>query len=601
MPGMTAVDTTETVDPPVRRDPRAYLRSLVERHRFGLLATVCYVAGAFWVYARLWVNPARRLVGDGQDHQLFIWMLAHAARSVTHFENPLFSTRLNVPDGVNMMANTSVLGLGIPMTPVTLLFGPGVSFAVLGLLSLAGTAAAWYYVFSRRLVSSRLAAALAGALCGFAPGMIAHSPGHLHVIAQFLLPFIVLYVLKLAEPEHVVRNGVILGLLIVYQVFISEEMLLLAALGCGGLVAAYAALRWRDVRPILPSYVKGLAVAGGVSAVLLAYPLWFQFLGPEHSRGLPFIASRFFTDAWAYVTYPGQSVAGDPVAAVSYASNFGEENAFFGWPLMVVLTAGVIWLWRSLTVRVLTLTGVVFIALSLGNHLVIKRHDTGIPGPFRLLSELPVFDMALPTRFSLVVVPVLAGLLAVVADRVRTAGTDGALPTRLLALGTAAAVLVPIAPVPLRGFNPTPVPAFVTDGTWRSYVPDGRTLVPVPLPQNDAMTGMRWAAQADLGFAIPRGFFIGPDGGPQRRGVFFAPARPTATLLHTVATTGKVPVLTDLDRQNALADLRFWRAAVVVLTPVAHQDALRSTLDALLGTGQEIDGALVWDVRTMVS
>jgi hypothetical protein len=597
---VTAVDTAETVEPPARRDPRARLRSWVEQHRFGLLATLCYVVGAFWVYARLWVNPARRLVGDGQDHQLFIWMLAHAARSVTHFENPLFSARLNVPDGVNMMTNTSVLGLGIPMTPVTLLFGPQVSFAALGVLSLAGTAFAWYYVFSRRLVSSRLAAALAGALCGFAPGMIAHSPGHLHVIAQFLLPFIVLYVLKLAEPERTVRNGVILGLLITYQVFISEEMLLLTALGCAGLVAVYVALRWREVRPVLPSFAKGLAVAGAVSAVLLAYPLWFQFLGPQHSRGLPFIASTFYTDAWAYVTYPGQSVAGDAAAAVSFASNYGEENAFFGWPLIVVLTAGAIWLWRVLAVRVLALTGLVFMALSLGNHVVIKRHDTGVPGPFRLISKLPVFDMALPTRFSLVVVPVLAGLLALVADRVSRVGVDGSLPTRLLALGTAAAVLVPIAPIPLRGFNPPAVPAFVADGTWRSYVPDGRTLVPVPLPQSDAMAGMRWAADAGVGFAIPRGFFIGPDGSAQRRGVFFAPARPTATLLHTVAKTGQVPAITDEDRRNALDDLRFWRAAVVVLGPVAHEDALRSTLDTLLGPGQEIDGTLVWDVRTMV-
>jgi hypothetical protein len=337
-----------------------------------------------------------------------------------------------------------------------------------------------------------------------------------------------------------------------------------------------------------------------VSAVLLAYPLWFQFLGPQHSRGLPFVASNFFTDAWAYVTYPGQSVAGDQAAAVSYAANFGEENAFFGWPLIIVLAAGAIWLWRTLAVRVLVLTGVIFMVLSLGNHVVIKRHDTGIPGPFRVVSKLPVFDMALPTRFSLVVVPVLAALLALVADRVGRVGADGTLPTRLLALGTAAAVLVPIAPVPLRGFDPPAVPAFVADGTWRSYVPDGRTLVPVPLPQNDAMAGMRWAADAGLGFALPRGFFIGPDGGPERRGVFFAPARPTATLLHTVATTGNVPTITDLDRRTALDDLRYWRAAVVVLAKVPHEDALRSTLDALLGPGQEVDGTLVWDVRTMV-
>jgi hypothetical protein len=600
---MADVDVAETPEAPEQAavtEPAGGLKAFARRHRFGLLAGLCYVLGGFWVYARLWVNPAHRLVGDGQDHQLFLWMLAHAARSVTHLENPLFSMRLNVPFGVNMMANTSVLGLGVPMTPVTLLFGPNVSFAVLGLVSLAGTAAAWYYVFSRRLVSSKLAAALGGALCGFAPGQIAHSPGHLHIIAQFVLPFIVLFVLKLAdEPDRVVRNGVILGLLITYQVFISEEMLLLTAIGCAGLVAVYAILRWREIGAKWRPLATGLVVAGAVAAVLLAYPLWFQFFGPQHSRGLPFVASAFITDAWAYVTYPGQSVGGDPVAAVRLASNYGEENAFFGFPLMVVVLAGVVWLWRLLAVRVLAIAGLVFIALSLGNHVVVKGHNTHIPGPFLVLDKFPVLNMALPTRFSLVVVPILGALLALIADRILALEADGPLPTRLLALGTAAIVLVPIVPVPLRGFTPPAPPTFITAGTWKQYVPEGRTLVPVPLPRNDTITGMRWAADAGLGFALPRGFFIGPDGGPKHRGVFEPPQRPTATLLRTVAATGNIPEITPADRQNIVTDLRFWRAAVVVLTPQPHEDALRATLEALLGPAQLVDGAVLWDVRTV--
>jgi hypothetical protein len=614
-----AVDTVAAADesvPPqsvvTRRRPSA---GWLAGHRFGLLAIACYTVLGLWVYARLWIDPAHRLVGDGQDHQLFIWMLGHAARSVTHLENPLFSSQLNVPDGVNLIANTSVLGLGIPLVPVTLVFGPGVSFALLGLISLAGTAAAWYYVFSRRLVASKPAAAVAGGLCGFAPGLIAHSPGHLHVIAQFVLPFIVLYTFKLAEPGRSLCNGLVLGLLITYQVFISEEMLLLAALAAGTLVVVYGLLRRDRVRELFGPFVRGAAVAAGVSGVLLAYPLWFQFLGPQHSRGLPFDTHVFVTDALAYVMNPGQSVAGDQVAAVKLASNFGEENAFFGFPLMVVAAAIVVWLWRDTMVRVLAVTAAVFGALSLGTEVVIGSHHTGIPGPFRLVAKLPVFDMALPTRFSLIIAPILAALLALAGDRIlargilargtdRAAGSGDArgLPVRLLAVVTAAVVLVPIAPVPLRGFEPPPVPAFITAGTWRSYVPEGRTVVPVPLPRNDAMAGMLWAAQTNTDMAIPRGFFIGPDGTAKRKGVFDPPARPTANLLRAVATAGKVPSISDRDRANAITDLRYWRAAILVLiTPTAHADALHATLDALVGPGQLIDGAWIWDVRTMVS
>src|SRR5438270_1879027 len=527
--------------PEVERSLPGWLR----RHRSGLLTGGIYLVLALWVYARLWVSPGRRLVGDGQDHQLFIWMLGHAARSVAHLQNPLFTTRLNAPTGVNLLANTSVLGLGIPLAPVTLLFGAQVRFALLGLLSLAGTAGGWYYVLSRRLVSSKVSAAVAGGMCGFAPGLIAHSPGHLHIIAQFLVPFIVLYVLRLAEPGRAVRHGLILGLLVTYQVFISEEVLLLTALACGCVVALYALLRWRQVRPAVGTFLVGLAVAAGVAGVLLAYPLWFQFLGPQHVRGLPFDPHLFVTDVVAYPKFPGQSLAGDPQGAVRLASNAGEENAFFGWPLLVVAVAVVVWLRREVMVRVLAVTGLVFAALSLGNHVVVGARQTGIPGPFRLLARLPVLDMALPTRFSLILAPILAALLALAGDRLLRAsqgeallGDGSRLPIRWLTLGTAAMALVPLVPMPLHGFDPPPVPAFISAGTWRTYVPDGRTVVPVPLPRFDAMAGMRWAATTDGDLPLPRGFFIGPDGTPAHKGVFEPPAQPTADLLAAVARTG---------------------------------------------------------------
>jgi hypothetical protein len=580
------------------------------RHRYGLIATACYLFGAFWVYARLWLDPAHRLVGDGQDHQLFIWNLAQAAHSVSHLTNPLFSTTLNVPGGVNLMTNTSVLGLGIPLTPVTLLFGPQVTFALLGLISLAGTAGAWYFVFSRRLVQSRVAAIVGGGVCGFAPGMIAHAPGHLHIIAQFVLPFLLLYVIKLAEGTRPLRDGIVLGLLITYQVFLSEEMLLLAAMGCGGFVLVYAVLRFRSAGAMLWPLVRGLLVAGAVAGVLLAYPLWFQFLGPRHSRGLPFETSDFITNALAYVTFPSQSVGGwaDPKVAVHLANNYGEENSFFGLPLMLVLIGTAVWLWRVFAVRLLASTAAVFMALSLGSHLRIGGHQTRIPGPFLLLSKLPVVDMALATRLSLLVVPMAAALLALCVDRMAATGRRSAgapvgavaLPARLLNIAVIAVALVPLVPIPLHAFEPPAIPAFITSGTWKLYVPAGRTLVPVPLPRSESMDGMRWQADSGMGFALPQGFFIGPDGTAAQKAVFVPPTRPTADLLREVGQTGNVPAITEGDRRQAVEDLAFWRASVVVLTPHANEKALRTTLDALLGSGRLVDGAWIWNVRTMI-
>ena len=71
--------------------------------------------------------------------------------------------------------------------------------------------------------------------------MVSHANGHINFVAQFVVPFIVWQVLRLREPGRAVRGGVILGLLVVLQVFINEEILLFTALTLGVFVLAYAA------------------------------------------------------------------------------------------------------------------------------------------------------------------------------------------------------------------------------------------------------------------------------------------------------------------------------------------------------------------------
>ncbi len=87
-----------------------------------------------------------------------------------------------------------------------------------------------------------------------------------------------------------------------------------------------------------------------------------------------------------------------------------------------------------------------------------------------------------PARFALVCVPVLGILLALSVDRVRrqavsTATRPDAVPVRLLWAGAMAAALLPLTPTPIRTVPVWQVPAFVAEGTWRAYVPAGRTVV----------------------------------------------------------------------------------------------------------------------------
>jgi hypothetical protein len=165
------------------------------------------------------------------------------------------------------------------------------------------------------------------------------------------------------------------------------------------------------------------------------------------------------------------------------------------------------------------------------------------------------------------------------------------------------ATLLPLVPLPLKAVPRPPVPAFFSSGDWKAYVPDGRSVVSVPLAGHENMQPMQWDTAAGLAFPIVGGYFLGPDPRtPDGIGMYDAPPRPTSTLWGTIARTGERPRVGPADRAAALDDLRYWHAAVVVLTPrQPYEPVLREVTSDLLGTQPRlVDGLWVWDVRPLV-
>jgi len=571
------------------------------RRRTDLWALISYLALAVLVLIQLWISPAGRVLShNDDDHGFFAFVLAHGERVVFHGANPLFSDRMNVPDGVNMMANTTVLGLSVPMAPVTHWLGVGVSVVLLLTLGLAGTAFAWYWVLSRHLVEGRLAAWIGGLWCGFAPTMVSHANGHINFVSQFLVPFIVWQVLRLREPGRAVRGGIVLGLLVVLQVFINEESLLFTALTLGVFVIAYAGLAWDTVVGAARRFLAGLGVAIVTALVPLAYPLWFQFAGPQSYSGQPFEPGKFVTDLLSLGAYARQSLAGNAAIARSLSVSPTEDNTFFGVPLLVLLVISIALLWRNLAARAAAIAGLVLLVMSMGPELRVGGHDTGIPLPFALIAHVPVLDLVSVTRFAMVPATIIGVLLALAADRAPLLSRR-----RRIAFWIGLAVaIVPVLPKPLPVVAAEPLPPFIAQQMWRAYVSDDRTLVTVPLPEvTTGRTGMRWFALSGLDYTIPRGYFMGPANPPlNRTGSWNATPRPTADLLRLAGAYGRRPVVTDADRRAAVADLTYWRAAVVVLVPgTPHDDVLESMLtDLLRKSPQPVGGVRLWDVRDVV-
>ncbi|MFI0486858.1 hypothetical protein [Actinomadura sp. 9N215] len=575
--------------------------------RRGIDFVVCggFVGAAFVVLKNLWADPARRyLVDGGQDQTQWEWFFAVTARSVTHLDDPLFTTLQNTPDGVNLMANTVMLGVSVPLTPITLAFGPSVTWALVLTLGLAGTAAGWYWLARRSLGLSRPAAAVAGGFCGFAPPMISHANAHPNFVALFVIPFIVGRLLRLARgaPERnelagggggVLRNGVVLGVLVAYQVFLGEEALLLAATGLAVFGVAYVLAR-PDGVAMARRVAGGLAVAALIAAALTAYALTRQFFGRQSYDGL--LHGPAGNDVVTLAAFARQSLAGHEAVPGPLAASTTEQNAFFGWPLLVLVAALVVWLRRDPAARALGVVVVVASVLSLGPEIIVNGEPTGVPGPWRVFARFPLYESVIESRMTLVCVPPIGLLLAIGLDRF-LADSPGGTRARLVCVVVLAQALVPIVPKPLPAMDRPPTPAFFTEGTWRRYVGPGRTLVPAPLPDVAYARPLHWQIEAGLGFAVPEGYFLGPFG-PRRLGGYGAPRRPTSELLSRAGDDGNPPAVGDAERAAAFADLTYWRADLVVLDRRDPRERdVYAVVSALLGPGRSEDGVWLWDVR----
>ncbi|RKN45448.1 hypothetical protein D7223_17795 [Micromonospora endolithica] len=565
-----------------------------------LLVGLAYLLGAFWVTGRGWLNVHGRLLGSRPDDQGFNeWMLAHAAHAVTHLENPFVTTLQNAPEGVNLMSNVGLQLPGILLTPVTLLGGAPLSYLVLITLNLAGTAFAWYWVLSRHLVRSHPAAVVGGLFCAFAPAMITHSNGHPHITAQWLVPFLVWRVVRLTRAGASVREGLILGALVAAQFFISVEVLFLVALGVLMATVAHLVLRPRETLRLAPRALAALGVAGGLVLLVTAYPLWMQFAGPQHRIGHPGDPDVYTLRLKSFVAYATESIGGGPDSARGLAPNTTEQASFYGWPVVLLVAAVIVALRRELGVRVLAVVALVSGVLALGSTLSWGPEKTDIPAPFVLLHGLPIVDAMVIARFALITTVAVGLLLALAVARVdglAARAPQVAAPLRLLTAAALVAALVPMLPTPLPAKGRVPVPQFVTSGEWRQHVAEGRTLVPVPVHN---MTSINWGSAALAEFAVPQGYFLGPTSPTDDTGRWGTEPRPTARLLTAVGAGTRPPTVDAVEREQAVTDVRWWKADAVVLPKHAHEAELKAFLEACFGPGRRVRDVWVWDVRPL--
>jgi hypothetical protein len=565
-----------------------------------------FLLAAGFVTVRLWAAPSTtELTHNRADQVFFEWLLGYVSHAVTHGDNPLWTSLLNAPLGVNIAANTSITVLAVLLTPVTIVAGPSVAFVTAITLNLAGSAYAWFWLFSRHVARTRTAAIAGGAFCGFAPGMIAHANGHLNFTACWLLPPLIWQLIRLTRPARsrrtAIRDGALLGVLTAAQYSLCAETLFFLAVAIVVFVIAWAAQRPRAAMSIAAAARQRIVVSAMVGTALLAYPIWLQTAGPQAYHGSGFTHLGVWANVTSFAAFPTESLAGAAGWWSGSALNVGERDTFFGPVLCALLLIALVVVnrrpgapdfgggrRRHPEVLALTVTAIAIAVVALGPWLQFGAWPSRIPLPWAAVGRLPLFDSALPGRSALLLIPIVALLIVTVVDHVLD-HPRGHL-TRRVAAVVAIAAFVPILPVPLNVSPRSALPTFISSGAWRSYLPAGTTVVSIPPSSWDSSDAQRWQTASGYAFAVEGGYFLGP--GEDGRSSIGPRPRPTSALLTAIARNGATPVITAADRAAARADLTYWRAGLVVLpdpTPGIDHAWVRRH-DQLLHIGTELFG-----------
>jgi hypothetical protein len=546
---------------------------------------------------RFWnLAPFTNTLGGGHgDPAVFLWMLRWAPFAVEHGHNPFVTGYLNAPQGVNLLWNTSILLPGLLLAPITLLVGPVA--ALNSLLALGPALSAFAaYVAIRRWVPGH-AAALGGLVYGFSPYMRGHS-GHVNLTLAILPPLLLLLVddILVRQQRRAWVAGSLLGAVAATQLLTGEELLATTALTAlvvlVVLVLCWPTRAWAHA----PHALRGLGVAALTCLALTALPLFLQFAGPWRYTGPASGATgRLVSDLTGFVVPGPLQALGTPAATQllqRQPSNYAEQTAYLGLPLILVAVATAVRWWARPVIRVAALAALSTAVLSMGSRMWVAGQRTSIPLPWAAVDQLPLLDSVIPGRLSLYTTLFIGFLLAWFVQHAGRsfAGQRGRWTQALVATVVILAI-VPLVPRPIRT-RPVQVPAFFT-GPAVSRVPAGSVALAVPIPKRGRTTPMLWHALAGLRFKMVGGYFLGPD--RSGRASFGAWPSTTWTTLDQVGRGGPMPVLDARRCGQIRSEFSRWQVRTVILGHRHPHDRLAPFLTDLLNRPPEsVDGVLVW-------
>ncbi len=377
----------------------------------GALALCLGLGAAF--YAPPADLGAETYFGSTQDPVIYIWFLGWPIYALAHQAELLSTSLAFAPHGLSLAWKTNLFGLSLPLAPLTQKFG---AFAVYNALMLVSPGLACFaaYLAAFELSKARLASLAAGVVFGFSGYELGQLLDHLNLAFTAPVPlslWLVLATIRRDWPGWSLALG--LGAVLAWQFAIAQEAY--AGLVVFGMAAI--AVVFRTVPQAKPGLVRVMpAILAGLmlSVVAISPLIWamISHFGDAQRNVAP--AKDYSTDLLNFLLpTPLYWLGGGFLTPLSnrFVGNFGEQSAYLGLPLLVLLVS----LWRTRRYQPVFRALLVFLVITAVASLGPFVHVLGLPvapAPWLLVGWLPFIKSMMPMRFMLFFWLALSLLLA---------------------------------------------------------------------------------------------------------------------------------------------------------------------------------------------
>jgi hypothetical protein len=442
------------------------------------------------------------------DPSGYMWNLAWWPHALLHGLNPFVTKEVFAPNSVGLGGEGMLVpGAALIAAPVTLVFGPLVSWNLLMLASPV-LAALFAFLLCRYITGAFAASLIGGYLFGFSAYMLGHMLGHLNLVLVFPIPAAVHLTLRLIDGRIGDRRFIVLMALALAALLLSSTEIAFTSVLLGTISLATAFALAPAARERLIRAVKPILIAGTVAALVASPVIYYGLKG--------------------IVTFPpnaGDIYAGDSLgflvptivirlgrkyfAAVSAGftnGDFAESGIYLGLPLVLIVAHCTITRWKLTSTRILTAMLALVAVLLLGSHLHIAAYST-IPLPWTVIDHWLLREV-LPARLGLYMF-LIVGVIA--ATWLAQPSSRNAAVAKWVLAAVSIAFLIPNTASGLWRSTPRNPPFFTTH-EYRTVLRRGETVLVLPANQFDK--SMLWQAETGMWFRMAGGYLgtlIPPD------------------------------------------------------------------------------------------